>query len=51
MDEVVIVSEDEIVEFILHNSKLTKEVITEVLILEQAYLESIGLIWKDIRMI
>lgn len=47
MDEVVVVSEDEIVEFIMHNSKLTREVITEVLILEQAYLESVGLIEKE----
>lgn len=47
MDEVVVVNEDEIVEFIMKNSKLTRETITEVLILEEAYLESIGLIEKE----
>lgn len=46
MDEVVVVNEDDIVDFIMHNSKLSREVITEVLILEEAYLESIGLIEK-----
>lgn len=47
MDEVVVVNEDEIVEFIMQNSELTREVIIEVLILEEAYLESIGLIEKE----